>query len=152
MQPDPRAVLARFFNAFDLKDWDALGACLADEVRTDYSDLRGTPPETVTRDAYVALRRDALAPLRTQHLAGNVELTADGPRADAVVSAVIWRRDAAGTVFDTHCLYRFGLARHEDGSWRIDAIVQKVFWNGGAASNDGGALSPRRPSTAPAAA
>ncbi len=34
---------ARFANSFDTKDWTALGQCLADELYTDYSDLRGTP-------------------------------------------------------------------------------------------------------------
>ena len=41
--------IARFANSFDLKDWEALGACLTEQIYTDYSELRGTPPEIVSR-------------------------------------------------------------------------------------------------------
>jgi hypothetical protein len=38
-------LVARFANSFDTKDWTGLGQCLADRLYTDYSDLRGTPPD-----------------------------------------------------------------------------------------------------------
>lgn len=124
-------LIARFANCFDLKDWDGLGACLADTLHTDYSDLRGTPPETVTRDVFVALRRQALAPLQTHHLAGNVEIATRRPGAQAKVSMVIFRHDPDGEVLNTHCLYHFGLDKSAEGEWRISAIVQKVYWSEG---------------------
>lgn len=39
-------LLTRFANSFDLKNWSALEACLTPQIFTDYSDLRGTPPNT----------------------------------------------------------------------------------------------------------
>src|SRR5215471_5995029 len=50
-------LVARFANSFDVKDWLALAECLAEELHTDYSDLRGTPPETMSRSRFVELRR-----------------------------------------------------------------------------------------------
>jgi hypothetical protein len=67
-------LVARFANSFDLKEWDRLGQCLADTLYTDYSELRGTPPETMSRDKFVQLRRSALQELQTHHLAGNLEI------------------------------------------------------------------------------
>jgi len=75
-----RRLIARFANAFDLKAWDALEACLAESLATDYSDLRGTPPEVVARQRFVETRRTALGHLQTHHLSGNYEITVDGGR------------------------------------------------------------------------
>ena len=63
-------LLARFANSFDLKDWDGLQACLAERLAIDYTDLRGTPPETVSALDYVQARRKALEGLKTHHLSG----------------------------------------------------------------------------------
>jgi hypothetical protein len=41
-------LIAKFANSFDVKDWDSLQACLTESIDTDYSDLRGTPLETIT--------------------------------------------------------------------------------------------------------
>ena len=123
-------LLARFANSFDLKDWDALCACLADELYTDYSDLRGTPPEKMTNHRFVELRRAALQDLKTHHLSGNTEIDVTGETATARVSTVIYRKDAQGQNLHTHCLYQFGLQKHE-GRWVINAITQKVFWSDG---------------------
>lgn len=123
-------VLARFANSFDLKDWDALCACLAPSVYTDYSDLRGTPPEQMSNRRYADLRRIALQDLKTHHISGNIEMDVEGDTARAKVSTMIYRQDADGTTLHTHCLYEFGLQKI-DGLWYIDAIVQKVFWSDG---------------------
>jgi len=37
-------VIARFANSFDMKDWSGLEDCFTESLYTDYSDLRGTPP------------------------------------------------------------------------------------------------------------
>jgi hypothetical protein len=123
-------LVARFANSFDAKAWETLGACLASTVYTDYSDLRGTPPETMSRDRFVELRRTALEPLKTHHLAGNVEIRVDGTRGVAQVSMVIHRRDPAGDVFDTHCQYELGVEKTAQ-EWAISSIVQKVLWSDG---------------------
>jgi hypothetical protein len=123
-------LVARYANSFDLKDWTGLGECLADTLYTDYSDLRGTPPETLTREAFVALRRAALHDLQTHHLSGNLEVRLDGESARLKVSMVIFRRNAAGETLNTHCLYDFGV-EHGDGGWVINSITQKVFMSDG---------------------
>jgi hypothetical protein len=88
-----RQLIARFANSFDLKAWDALRACLAEPLRTDYSDLRGSKPEIVSRERFVELRRRALDSLNTHHLAANPEITVEGARGRCRTSMVIWRRD-----------------------------------------------------------
>jgi hypothetical protein len=123
-------LLGRFVNSFDVKQWDQLKGCLTENVSTDYSDFRGTPPETITAERFVELREKALAPLKTHHLAGNHEISAEGNRGEARVSMVIFRRDDSGKVFNTHCLYLFGLEK-QGGAWKIKSIVQKVFWSDG---------------------
>ncbi len=123
-------LIAQFANSFDMKDWTALGECLADELATDYSELRGTPPETMTRARFLELRRSALQLLRTHHLGGNVEIKLAQSVAEAKVSMVIYRGAESGEIFNTHCLYMFGLVRVE-GRWVIKSIVQKVLMNDG---------------------
>ncbi len=123
-------LVARFANSFDLKNWDRLGECLADRVDTDYSDLRGTPPETLTRERFVELRRAALQDLDTHHLAGNIEVALRGNTGSATASMVIFRRSDDGQMLNTHCVYTLGLAK-EHGTWRIRSIVQKVLWSDG---------------------
>jgi hypothetical protein len=133
-------LIARFAASFDLKDWSALEACLAPQVFTDYSDLRGTPPQTLSAAEYVRLRKEALTPLTTHHLLGGLEL--EFPAAESAVcraSMLIWRvqnvpkestlRDAE-VEFHTHCLYTFHLVRQAD-AWIISGIIQKVLWNSG---------------------
>ncbi len=123
-------LIARFANSFDSKDWETLKGCLADRVYTDYTDLRGTPPETVSREAYVASRQESLKSLTTHHLSGNYEIQhADAQQATCRASMVIWRKSGEAQ-FTTHCIYIFQLKRLHSG-WRIAGITQKVLWNEG---------------------
>lgn len=136
MKEDELAVyrlIARFANSFDLKAWMELGECLAAELHTDYSDLRGTPPEAMSRERFVELRRVALQELRTHHLLTNLEVDLTGGEGGVKASALILRRNSAGEVFNTHCLYTFGV-RKEASQWLIRSIVQKVFWSDGQAA------------------
>lgn len=123
-------LVARFANSFDLKDWSRLSECFTDELDTDYSDLRGTPPERMGREHFVDLRRSALQSLQTHHLGGNVEISLAGDSGEARVSMMIFRRSSEGEILNTHCLYTFGLTRTESG-WRIRSIVQKVLLRDG---------------------
>ena len=68
-------------RALDVKDWVAYRGCFTDEIETDYSDLRGEPPQIVKADDFVALRRTALDRLKTLHLSANHLVTVDGDRA-----------------------------------------------------------------------
>lgn len=123
-------LIARFANSFDLKDWDKLGSCLANNLHTDYSDLRGTPPETMSRERFVELRQAALQSLKTHHLAGNVEIQLNGAEGNAKASMVIYRCSPEEEILNTHCLYTFGVKKI-DQRWVINSIVQKVFWSDG---------------------
>lgn len=145
-------LIARFASSFDLKDWSALEACLAPQVFIDYSDLRGTPPETLPAAEFVRLRKEALAPLTTHHLLGGLELDISSDQSAVCrASMLIWRiqsvskggtlRDAAGE-FHTHCLYTFHLVK-EAGAWIISGIVQKVLWNSGTPEIHSGAKIQR---------
>jgi hypothetical protein len=127
---DIQALLARFANSFDLKDWDGLLACLAESLYTDYADLRGTAPETIPALDYVQARRAALQDLQTHHLNGNVEIKYIDPlNATCRVSTVIWRKSDS-EAFDTHCVYTFKVTKIKY-DWKINAITQKILWNEG---------------------
>ena len=133
-----QGLLARFANSFDIKDWDGLQACLTASLYNDYSDLRGTPPETINAADYVAARRSSLEKLATQHLSGNYEIQYTDPlNATCRVSMVIWRR-SENEEFTTHCVYIFKVTKLKY-DWKICAITQKVLWNDGTASLHAGA-------------
>lgn len=119
-------LVARFANSFDTKDWARLEQCLKAELHMDYSDLRGTPPEQMTRSRFVELRRTALQELQTHHLAGNVEIEVSAGAGEVRVSMAIHRRNGNGEVLNTHCLYLLGVERVEN-HWLIGSIVQKVL-------------------------
>ena len=67
-------VIARFANSFDVKDWSGLEACLTESLFTDYSDLRGTPPQTVSASEYARSRRESLDHLKLHHLVSNYQI------------------------------------------------------------------------------
>lgn len=134
-------LVARFANCFDLKDWDGLCRCLADELYTDYSDLRGTPPETMSKERFVALRRAALHDLQTHHLAGNLEIEAGETKAKLKVSMAIYRRNQVGEILNTHCIYFLETEQTKDG-WVISSLIQQVFINDGQIGIHKGVLKP----------
>jgi hypothetical protein len=123
-------LVARFANSFDLKDWAALTECLHPEVYADYSELRGTSPEVMSRQRFVELRRTAHQHLRTHHLSGNVDIDISGTSGTVTASMVIFRRNGADVRLDTHCMYVFGVEQVEQ-RWAIKSIVQKVLINEG---------------------
>ncbi|MFL6623715.1 MAG: hypothetical protein ACJ8NR_14105 [Sulfurifustis sp.] len=57
-------LIGRFANSFDLKAWDPLAGCLARTLYADYSDLRGAPPERMSREQFVESRSVALQHLK----------------------------------------------------------------------------------------
>lgn len=131
-------VIARFATSFDVKDWDGLQACLNESVFTDYSDLRGTPPETITAAEYVRSRRESLDALKLHHLVSNYEIDfPDSGGATCRASMVVWRKSDEEE-FSSHCVYNFQLIKL-NGDWRISGITQKVLWNDGKASIHKGA-------------
>ena len=134
-------LVARFANSFDTKDWAGLRHCLKEELHTDYSDLRGTPPERMSSARFVELRHLALHDLQTHHLSGNIEVNASSTSGEVKASMVIYRRNANGEILNTHCLYVFGVERVEN-HWLINSIVQKVFISYGHKTIHKGILAP----------
>jgi hypothetical protein len=123
-------LISRFANSFDMKEWDALLDCLTDSVYTDYSNLRGTPPETISSADYVRSRQESLRNLTTHHLSGNYEIQyVDTLQATCRASMIIWRKSGEAQ-FTTHCIYMFRL-RKVKSAWKIAGITQKVLWNEG---------------------
>lgn len=130
-------LIARFANSFDLKDWHELEACFTELIYTDYSDLRGTPPETITASEYVKLRREALDHLKLHHLVSNYEIDlSDENTATCRASMVVWRKSEEED-FTSHCVYTFQLIKLDE--WKISGITQKVLWNEGTSSLHKGA-------------
>lgn len=126
-------LIAHFANSFDLKDWDGLQSCFTDMILSDYSDLRGTPPEKISVKEYVKVRRESLEPLKIHHLVSNYEINLiDSVTAICRASMVVWRKTEKDD-FTTHCLYTFKLVE-EKSRWKISEITQKVLWNEGTSS------------------
>ena len=126
-------VIARFANSFDIKDWDGLQACLTESLYADYSDLRGTPAQTITSSEYMHQRRESLDHLKLQHLVSNYEIDfMNAESAACRASMVVWRA-TDGDEFTSHCFYTFQLVK-QNGGWKINGITQKVLWNEGTAS------------------
>jgi len=126
-------LIACFASSFDVKDWNGLKSCFTDSLYTDYSDLRGAPPESISAGKYVRLRREALDHLKLHHLVSNYEI--DFPNAEQAtcrVSMVVWRKTDQEE-FTSHCVYIFQLEKHAS-DWKISGITQKVLWNEGTSS------------------
>ena len=131
-------VIARFATSFDVKDWDGLQACLTEALFTDYSDLRGTPPQTVTAREYVQKRINSLDHLKLHHLVGNYEVDfSDSNSATCRASMVVWRKSEEED-FTSHCVYIFQLTK-QDSDWKISGVTQKVLSNEGTSSIHKGA-------------
>jgi len=131
-------VVSKFANCFDLKDWDGLQACFTESMYTDYSDLRGTPPQTVSAADYVKSRRESLDHLKLHHLVSNYEINfLDSGSATCRASMMVWRK-AEAEEFTTHCVYTFQLVQ-QSGEWKISGITQKVLWSEGTSSLHAGA-------------
>jgi 3-phenylpropionate/cinnamic acid dioxygenase small subunit len=136
-------LIHHFANSFDNKDWQGLENCFMPQIHTDYSDLRGTPPEMMGAAQFVLLRQAALKNLRTHHLCGNYEVEIRENKASCQTSMLIYRLDeATHEQFTSHCYYTFNLERVEAG-WKINAISQKVFWNEGNPSIHKGVAAKR---------
>ncbi|NOH01666.1 MAG: nuclear transport factor 2 family protein [Chloroflexi bacterium] len=131
-------LIAKFANSFDVKDWDGLQSCFTESIYTDYSDLRDTPPQTITVSEYVRQRRESLDHLKLHHLVGNYEIDfPDSNSATCRASMIVWRKSETEE-FTSHCVYMFQLTKQNE-NWRISGITQKVLWNDGTSSIHKGA-------------
>lgn len=131
-------VIAGFANSFDVKDWSGLEACLTESLFTDYSDLRGTPPQNVSASEYARSRRESLDHLKLHHLVSNYEIDfTDSNTATCRASMIVWRKSDTEE-FTSHCFYIFQLIKL-DSDWKISGITQRVLWNEGTSSLHTGA-------------
>ncbi|HSA99833.1 MAG TPA: nuclear transport factor 2 family protein, partial [Anaerolineales bacterium] len=120
------------------KDWNGLQACFSESLYTDYGDLRGTPPQTVTAADYTAGRREALGHLKLHHLVSNYEIDfSDTSHATCRASMIVWRKSETEE-FTSHCVYTFQLTQQES-EWKISGITQRILWNEGTPSIHKGA-------------
>jgi SnoaL-like domain len=129
---DVAAALAAFMGAFDEHDWAELATCLAPEVRTDYRDLRGTPPAVESNADYAQTRRTALDHLDLQHNLTNLVVHAVGPEevvARANFQIYRFARDGDGH-FHSWGTYEFTLRLSGD-RWLVAAITQRVLHHDG---------------------
>jgi len=127
---DPAAVLTRLLHAIDDVDWDGVRACLADRVRTDYSELFGGEPETLPADELVE-RWKGLVPGfdATQHMTG--PCLVDERDGEVVVQTHVRGYHVLGdAVWAVHGHYEVPLERTPDG-WRIAGISLRVFYQEG---------------------
>ncbi|HEY1335897.1 MAG TPA: nuclear transport factor 2 family protein [Bryobacteraceae bacterium] len=128
---DINDLLARFFQAYDDKDWQTMQNCLCDEVFADYSSFRDAPAARMSGAQYVEQRRKAFDPLHMQHDFTNlrVELDPDGRSATARCNYAVHRFLPSLDGIEGHChaygRYFFGLA-NVYGEWRISWIIQNV--------------------------
>ena len=131
-------VIARFANSFDLKDWSGLEACFTESLYTDYSDLRGTPPQQISAREYAESRRESLDHLKLHHLVSNYEINfTDSNTATCRASMIVWRKSDEEE-FTSHCVYIFQFTKF-DSAWKIRGITQNVLWNEGTSSIHKGA-------------
>lgn len=132
---DRSAVLTRMLHAIDELDWAGVRACLADGVRTDYTELFGGEPETLSGDALVERWQGLLPGFdATQHLTGPCLVEEDhdgGVRVRTHVRGYHHIADAeGGPVWAVHGHYAAPLERAGDG-WRIAGITLRVFYQEG---------------------
>lgn len=150
---DPAAVLPRLLQAADDLDWTAVRDCLADDVRTDYSELFGGEAETLSADELVKRWQGLLPGFdATQHLLGTglVEEREGGLTVRTHVRAYHRIADAeGGAVWGVHGHYVVPLELSAAG-WRIAGITLRLFYQEG---NTGlPALAAERAATVPRAA
>jgi hypothetical protein len=127
-------IILRFAYALDNQNWALLRDCLASQLDTDYTDLRGETRRIVSAEDFVAQRTKDLAGLKTQHMSTNHLVSIHANQAECTSCFLIHRIDPTrmpdGNNYDTVGHYTHGLIRTNQ-SWRIDRIKQTVLWSRG---------------------
>ncbi len=115
-------VLVRYAAAIDDRDWEAVGACFAEDARATY----GGSPIGPGRAAIVAALRGWLTASASTHLVGGVSIDVDGDRASAGQTAVAYRVEAGRLVL--RGLRYSDSLRRRDGRWEITDRVHRPLW------------------------
>lgn len=128
-------LLFSHLRATDSKDWPAFEDTLADEVAIEFKGLQ--PAATVSR---IQLRKQSepiYAPLKTQHMAFNLDIRVDGDRALSTSYGrarheLVGAHKPALTAQHWHIYARYehSYIRTSDG-WRIARILMEPLWEDG---------------------
>jgi hypothetical protein len=122
------AVVDAIDREVDAKDWAALPARFAPQVRIDFSSLTGQPPATIPAAALLGAWQGNLTAAKTSlHLRTNHQVTLAGDRATVVSHGYAWNRmegngDPMWEVWGT---YEHGLVRDGAG-WRVEAFTFRM--------------------------
>jgi hypothetical protein len=161
LHDDPATVLTRMLHAIDVLDWAGVRACLANEVRTDYTELFGGEAETVSGDDLVTRWRGLLPGFdATQHLTGPVLVEQVSGEDGAGQKAGLRLRThvrgyhriegaEGGPEWAVHGHYVVPL-QETDAGWRIAGITLQVFYQEG--NTDLPDLAAKRATNSPRAA
>jgi hypothetical protein len=126
-------VVTRFGVSLDVRDWEGLRACVADQVELDYPDSVGVA--TIAGDDLVATAQRFFGRLdATQHVSANHQIALDGDRAVCTSTLLAQHFLAGCDGGETQRqvgYYVNDLARAEDGGWRIVRSAQQVSWSDG---------------------
>lgn len=134
-------LLCHFFLAFDQRDWETMRRSLSDEVFIDYASSGREGAGSMSADAFVSRRENALDDLSKQHSFSNLILSRDESGLRGRCNYLILRfarEGAADRDFYHSCgSYAFRFASI-DGSWRISSITQMALKSWGDRSLHGG--------------
>jgi len=117
-----RQLKYRYFRALDLKEWDAFGACLAENITARYgTQAMGEPLHFDTRDEVVDYMSKNLGPgIITVHIANHPVIDVDGTTATGS-----WAFEDTVIVPDFKVMirgagyYHDDYAQTADGTWQI---------------------------------
>ncbi|MGN6723698.1 MAG: nuclear transport factor 2 family protein, partial [Marmoricola sp.] len=126
-----RQLKYRYFRTLDLKDWDAFGDCLSEDIVARYgTQAMDKPIHYNTRADVVSFMRENLGTgIITMHIASHPEITVDGDNATAS-----WGFEDTVIVPDFKVIirgagyYNDKYRREADGKWRISGTeYQRVY-------------------------
>jgi hypothetical protein len=134
-------LLARFFLAFDEKDWNTMETLLAPQIFVNYSSSGREQPSTMSGSAFVERRRRAVDDLAKQHSFSNLLLSQDGPTVNGRCNYLILRfaksKPSSSEDFYHSCgSYIFGF-QQDDDRWQIKSVSQHLLRSWGNSSLHG---------------
>ncbi|MFJ8026784.1 nuclear transport factor 2 family protein [Streptomyces sp. NPDC096311] len=123
--------ITRYFNALDLRDWQAMRATLDETLDLDFSELFGDPRAVLDSDAFIEFAQPLMGGFRaTQHLSPNHVITIDGDSAEATAYMYAWHAvEAPSGVENTYTLrgsYDISMRRTRNG-WRMSRLRMHVW-------------------------
>jgi len=123
----------RYAHALDAHDFDAIRACMADEIEADFSQTIGMPPTKLKADDMVAYMR-AQAPIQSLHVTTNhiVELTGEDTALSRAYIYVPHRATIDGAQASYLFIGRLELTFRKIGSdWLISGLRPQLLWEEG---------------------